>query len=410
MDIDHITFATFFPDCEDIHLTKDVGYIPYVLYRDFGYDSCIISYRNGDYPGLEVETPGLKLMFMKKGLGYLARDSLRALFKKKEVPIRGVESFCVLMDALPMMLKHGKHIDVLQLYHLDDESIMISWLYRIVNRKGIVYLKLDMNPQSHELSIKPERVKKRSIFYRRAPIDLMSIETRETYEYMRRLHPFFKLFGDNLLYIPDGVDVEKMAPYIKEFHMKENVILHAGRIGTWQKASHVVLEVFSKVAPEYPGWRLIMIGPMEQEFKTYFDNFLEEHKDIQGRVSYLGFIPRDQVYEQYGRSKVLAFPSRQESFGLVVAEAGLCGAVALATDISALRDLTDCGKLGYLCPVDDVECFIATLRRMLGNQSELASRSKAVSVFIRDRFDWKQICENLDQHIRLKMKINGNSK
>lgn len=34
-----LVFATFFPGCLNVHLTKDVGMIPYVLYRDFGYDS-----------------------------------------------------------------------------------------------------------------------------------------------------------------------------------------------------------------------------------------------------------------------------------------------------------------------------------------------------------------------------------
>ena len=50
-----IVFATFFPDCENIHLTKDIGMIPYVLHRDFGYDAYVICHKNGDYPYLEKE-------------------------------------------------------------------------------------------------------------------------------------------------------------------------------------------------------------------------------------------------------------------------------------------------------------------------------------------------------------------
>ena len=61
------SFATFFPECENIHLTKDVGMIPYVMHRDMRYDAILISYRNGDYPYLDSEVPGLKMRFMKKG-------------------------------------------------------------------------------------------------------------------------------------------------------------------------------------------------------------------------------------------------------------------------------------------------------------------------------------------------------
>ncbi len=52
---DKIVFATFFPACENTHLTKEVGMIPYILHRDFGYDSYIICYKNGDYPHLETK-------------------------------------------------------------------------------------------------------------------------------------------------------------------------------------------------------------------------------------------------------------------------------------------------------------------------------------------------------------------
>lgn len=399
MDIEHIKFAAFFPDCEDIHLTKDVGYIPYVMHRDFGYDSSIICYKNGDYPSLKAETPGLKLLFMKKGVGYFARDRLRALFKKNEVPIRGVESLCIFIDAIPTMLKQGRHIDVLQLYHINDISILIAWLYRMINHKGISYLKLDINPQ---MILNDEYNKKPSLLYKYAPINIMSVENKKAYNFLKEKDSYFKYYVNNLYYIPNGVFIDKTQQV--NYSDKENIIIHVGRIGAKQKASWIILEAFSIVAREFTDWNLLLIGPMDNDFINYFNKYLDDNKDIRDRIKYLGFITREDLLKNYYKAKIIALPSKHEGFSLTSLEASLYGAVMLGSDLPSFEELTDGGKLGYLCPVDDVECFTATLRLMLGNESELAGRSKAVSGFIRDHFDWRQICGELDRQIRSGMR------
>ena len=60
-------FLTVFPLLENVHLIKDVGMIPFVLHRDFGYDSTILSF--DDAKGLnhlENEVKGLKKRLIKK--------------------------------------------------------------------------------------------------------------------------------------------------------------------------------------------------------------------------------------------------------------------------------------------------------------------------------------------------------
>ena len=52
---DKLNFVTLFPQCQNIHLVKDVGMIPYVMHRDMGYDSYVMCYKNGDYPYLDTE-------------------------------------------------------------------------------------------------------------------------------------------------------------------------------------------------------------------------------------------------------------------------------------------------------------------------------------------------------------------
>ena len=49
-------YVTLFLKTENVHLLKDVGMIPYYLYKEHGMDCTIATYNNsGDYTYLEKE-------------------------------------------------------------------------------------------------------------------------------------------------------------------------------------------------------------------------------------------------------------------------------------------------------------------------------------------------------------------
>jgi glycosyltransferase involved in cell wall biosynthesis len=393
-----LTFATFFPGCENFHLTKEVGAVPFILYRDFGYDSSIICYENGEYPHLKTQSSGLKLLFMRRSIGYYMGRIWRSIFKDEDV--WGIEDICTFIDAIPAILRYGRHIDVLQVYHIRNHSILVGWLYKLINRRGVLYMRLDMDPR--DILSKGEPEMRWSVFRRKAPIDIMSVETREPYGYMSNEHPFFRLFKNRLYYIPSGVDIKTM-PTAKV--PRENIILHVARMGTYQKASEVVLETFANVAGEFPNWHLVLAGKMENGFDDYYKKFLDSHPGIMDRIRYVGYISsKENIFELYAKSRILAIPSRYESFGLVAAEAGIFENAILGSDIPSLRDMTDGGRLGYLCPVGDIDCFTRMLKHILTHEDEMEEKSMALSTFLRSNFDWHNICGNIDSIIREKIK------
>ncbi len=399
----NIVFATFFPGCENIHLTKDIGMIPYVLHRDFGYESYVISYNNGDYPYLKKETPGLKICPIGQSRCRILTKVLRP--KAGGIFSRAIEALCTTLEALPFMVRHGRQIDILQLYHYKDESLIVGLIYRAVNPKGIIYLKLDLHPEIENIYNKDPSRLKTSRIYKLLTFDIVSVESKQLYDFVREKHPYFKEFINNIYYLPNGVDAKKLLPNIRHFDQKEKMILHAGRIGNPQKASEIILEAFASLARDFPEWKLVMIGSMDRSFEQYFKEYLERNKDIGDRVIYLGFLKdRKDVYEYYSRAIVHASPSRFEGLSLASVEAGFFGEVFLSSDIPSTRDLTDNGRLGYLCPVDDMECFTRTLRYMLSHEDELREKSSAVEEYITKNFDWNQICGRLSQIIQTRLK------
>jgi len=405
----NIIFATFFPQCENVHLTKEVGMIPYILYRDFGYDSRLICYKNGNYPNLETEVSGLKLLFMKRNKHHFKEKIYKFISKKKGNLFGIIRWLFTALDAFPIIIKHGKQIDIFQIYHIKLESIIVGLIYKIINRKGILYWKLDIDNNIIKFYEKyPEKIKRVNQFkyfvLKLMSPDIISVESKKICEFLRTKHPYFKKFKERIYYIPSGVNMDNLAHLNINFTEKENIILHVGRIGTYQKASEIILKAFVKIAKDFPSWKLILIGTIEDSFSKYFYEFMKKNEDIQNKIQYLGFVKsKKSLYEYYKKAKILAIPSRFESFGLVAAEAGLFGDVILGSDIPSIRDISNDSKFAYLCPIDDIERFIKTLRYMLSHGDELKEKSELIAEFVEREFNWKKICSDLHKIILNKL-------
>jgi glycosyltransferase involved in cell wall biosynthesis len=399
-----IVFVTFFASCANVHLTKDVGMIPYILHRNYGYDSYIMCYKNGEYPSLSSEVPGLRLLFMKPKTLPVLRAMTRPVSEGDGIlaqigrwPLTLLDAILTFLDALPLIAKHAKNIDVLHLFHLRYESIILALFYRLVNSNGILYLKLDFNPDS--MGIYQRHPHKRITdlllypVFRMICFDIISVESRKLRDFIRRSHPLLSRFADRLHHIPNGIDLNRLSQFKRIFEAKENNILHVGRIGAPEKRSDIVLEVFARVSPQYPDWKLVLVGPLARPFNNYFQEFVDRNPSVRHRILHVGPIQRDRekLYELYSKSKILAFPSRSESFGFVTIEAGCLGTTVLGSNILALREITNEGKFAYLCPVDDLDCFAETLSYMMSNQDELKEKAALLAEFVSAQFDWSKI-------------------
>jgi glycosyltransferase involved in cell wall biosynthesis len=399
-----LRFVTFFPGCQNIHLIKDVGMIPYVMHKDFGYDSYMMCYPNEDYLYLETEVPGLKMILLGHNLPLL--DKAAKFLEGRSSLSGSIVLLSTLIDSSIALLRSGRDIDILQLYHLKPESFLVGLIYRIINPTGILYLKLDLNLNKELISRNmdhPEHQRRglslRYFLFDLAHFDIISAESRGVYAYMREFFPFFKNCRDRIYYLPDGIDAQRMSTLSRPFEAKKNAIIHIGRIGNPQKASDLALEAFADICEDFPNWELLLIGSMDRHFYRFIEELKSKRPSAASRISYLGFVERDELYRRYSEAKILLMPSRWESFGLVVAEAGALGNVLLGSDIPPFQDMTEGGKLGYLCPVDSLECLTERLRHMLSHNEELGAKSDQISRFIRENFDWKAICGNLNNLI-----------
>jgi len=102
-----------------------------------------------------------------------------------------------------------------------------------------------------------------------------------------------------------------------------------------------------------------------------------------GECQHVGAIMRDAT-------DVLLAPSRDESFGLTLAEAGFFGVPAVVSDIPAHLEVVG-DQAGVIVPVDDVSAFAEAMKRVAGDpllRRRLgdAARERTTAMFLIDRY------------------------
>jgi len=104
----------------------------------------------------------------------------------------------------------------------------------------------------------------------------------------------------------------------------------------------------------------------------------------------IGSVTYENMPIHYRKMDILLMPTVREGFGLAIAEAMACGLPVVASNCSAIPELIDNGKGGFLCPVGDVDGFAEKinilaespdLRREMGGYN----RAKVEKMFTLDR-------------------------
>ena len=146
--------------------------------------------------------------------------------------------------------------------------------------------------------------------------------------------------------IPNGLyDASPKSPVDKgglrkkwNFSENESLVLFAGRLDH-VKGVAFLIRAFRSVLAERPNCRLIIAGAGD------FDICIKECKDVCARITFTGFIAREELQQLYQIANVGVIPSLYEPFGYVAAEMMMHGLPIVATATSGLNEVVDetCG-------------------------------------------------------------------
>jgi len=183
-------------------------------------------------------------------------------------------------------------------------------------------------------------------------------------EYTRDLA--LKHYTEEILVIPNGVDVELMKP--RSLEVKDQpVIVFAGRFAT-QKAPVQVVRTLNEIKDLT--WKCVMIGDgvlMPNVRKAIAEFGLED------RFELTGWITPEEVMERFEKSSILFMPSLSEGLPVVGVQALAKGLAIVASRVGGFVDLVDDGRNGNLIESGNREGFQIKLRALLENPNRLLS-------------------------------------
>ncbi len=165
-----------------------------------------------------------------------------------------------------------------------------------------------------------------------------------------------------IVVVPTGVDIEKFsgAGALDRSELgvsnEDFVIVYAGLLVP-RKGIDIMLKVVKRL--EEGDVKLLLVGDGPKK-KEYID--LAEKLEIRDKVKFLGW--RKDIPNILKSADLLFLPSRGEGLPGIVMEAMAAGLPIVASDIPCVPDLVEDGKDGFLCRMNDIECFAEKIKNV----------------------------------------------
>lgn len=142
-------------------------------------------------------------------------------------------------------------------------------------------------------------------------------------------------------------------------------LLFAGRLEEY-KGGLRTLRAFAAICERWPEWTLAIAGDGPE--LPAIVAFLRDRPAVAARVELRGPCSRADLAELFAGADCLVYPSRHETFGLVLAEAMSAGLPVIAPDRTAPPEFVD-ESSGLLVPPDDVDAIADAIDQVLANLS-----------------------------------------
>ena len=151
-----------------------------------------------------------------------------------------------------------------------------------------------------------------------------------------------------------------------------------------------LLNAFSIVANKIKELKLIIVGNKENFQKGLGEEI--EKFNLEGKVIFPGYLNPEKLVYFYNRAEVFVFPSLYEGFGLPVLEAMTCGCPVIASNVSALPEITG-GAAILINPYSPEEIACAIERVLL----DRTTRNKMREAGLKEakKFSWKKTAEEM---------------
>ena len=318
---------------------KDVVLVPYYLGQALGYQVEICCGYSEEIATQISKRQKKDLHFVRRPLGYK--------------PLQRIPIY------VKYLWQNASRINLLMCFHWRLETFVNILLYKILNRDGLIYVKLDTESGKEwdlsRCSFIGRTIRK--IIYNSclSKVNVISCETSQPYNSLCHNKYFGDQLRKKLVLMPNAFDEAHLNIIrIKErmYDEKENLMITVGRLGTSQKNTEMLLKALEDV--DLKEWKFCFIGPIENDFNSIIEQFYKNYPSKRKQIIFKGKIDnKKELWEWYNKAKIFVSTSRRESYGLVLNEAKRFRNYIISTRTGAAEDLIEQEKYGYFIEQED---------------------------------------------------------
>src|SRR5205823_4167945 len=127
--------------------------------------------------------------------------------------------------------------------------------------------------------------------------------------------------------------------------------------------------------------QLVIVGDTDNKTYRHELEKIVDSLGIRDLVSFLGWIPNDDIGKIYQESWMLVVPSIwEEGLGMVMVEAGLMERAVIGSDLGGIKDFIQNGANGLLVPPGDVQALADAISSILEDRVHAGEMGKQNSV------------------------------
>lgn len=123
-----------------------------------------------------------------------------------------------------------------------------------------------------------------------------------------------------------------------------------------EKGVDYLISAIPQVLAEVANVQFVFVGPQDAVGETTWRDLQPLIQQYRAHLTFLGTLPAERMPDFFAACNVITVPSinSTESFGMVQAEAFMCGTPVVATDLPGVRQPATLSGMGEVVPVRDV--------------------------------------------------------
>ena len=188
-----------------------------------------------------------------------------------------------------------------------------------------------------------------------------------------------------------GVDAEAFHPRFRSAAMREEMtegnpdstlLLYVGRLSEEKQIEHI-----RPTLEELPNARLALVGdgPARAGLERHYADL---------PVKFMGYLRGERLSQAYASADIFVFPSRLETFGLVVIEAMAAGLPVVAARVGGVGDMITEGVNGYTFESGDRALLLEGVRKIARDRETMRRMGEQARAYAEGQ-SWETIMDEV---------------